>query len=212
MSTLKRKFAYLFAPILTVIIFSAGAAVSAPFFPNPGDVIEVTGTFGSSGQTVSGTLVFGLAPDLSTVRGIASANISISGFAGVFDTIIGQQSGPPPFFPTPLPDEFEWDVAIRQSGPADSPRMGIFFLIESLDGGDSIAAILGPIVDGNYINPPVDCVTGTCNHSADMLTGSLAPASAQTPLAAALPLFATGVGALGLLSWRRKKKAAAVAA
>jgi hypothetical protein len=31
---------------------------------------------------------------------------------------------------------------------------------------------------------------------------------ATTPLPAALPLFATGLGALGLLGWRRKKKAA----
>jgi hypothetical protein len=28
-----------------------------------------------------------------------------------------------------------------------------------------------------------------------------------TPLPAALPLFATGLGALGLLGWRRKRKA-----
>jgi hypothetical protein len=33
-----------------------------------------------------------------------------------------------------------------------------------------------------------------------------------TPLPAALPLFATGVGALGLLGWRRKKKAATLVA
>jgi hypothetical protein len=32
------------------------------------------------------------------------------------------------------------------------------------------------------------------------------------PLPAALPLFASGLGALGLLGWRRKRKAAAVAA
>jgi hypothetical protein len=31
----------------------------------------------------------------------------------------------------------------------------------------------------------------------------------QVPLPAALPLFATGLGALGLLGWRRKRKAAA---
>ena len=37
------------------------------------------------------------------------------------------------------------------------------------------------------------------------LTGS---ENSQTPLPAALPLFATGLGALGLLGWRRKKKAA----
>ena len=34
----------------------------------------------------------------------------------------------------------------------------------------------------------------------------------DTPVPAALPLFASGLGALGLLSWRRKKKAAALAA
>jgi hypothetical protein len=33
-----------------------------------------------------------------------------------------------------------------------------------------------------------------------------------TPIPAALPLFATGLGALGLLGWRRKRKAQAVAA
>jgi hypothetical protein len=31
----------------------------------------------------------------------------------------------------------------------------------------------------------------------------------ETPLPAALPLFATGLGALGLLGWRRKRKAQA---
>jgi hypothetical protein len=35
---------------------------------------------------------------------------------------------------------------------------------------------------------------------------------ATTPLPGALPLFATGLGALGLLGWRRKRKAAALAA
>jgi hypothetical protein len=34
--------------------------------------------------------------------------------------------------------------------------------------------------------------------------------SAATPLPAALPLFATGLGGLGLLGWRRKRKAQAV--
>jgi len=33
----------------------------------------------------------------------------------------------------------------------------------------------------------------------------------ETPVPSALPLFATGLGALGLLGWRRKKKAAAAA-
>jgi hypothetical protein len=42
--------------------------------------------------------------------------------------------------------------------------------------------------------------------------GSFSAAVVVTPLPAALPLFATGLGALGLLGWRRKKKAAALTA
>ena len=37
------------------------------------------------------------------------------------------------------------------------------------------------------------------------------PTVSTTPLPAALPLFATGLGGLGFLSWRRKKKAQAAA-
>jgi hypothetical protein len=40
--------------------------------------------------------------------------------------------------------------------------------------------------------------------STDTITAQLA-----TPLPAALPLFATGLGAMGLLGWRRKRKALA---
>jgi hypothetical protein len=43
------------------------------------------------------------------------------------------------------------------------------------------------------------------NEPADVLTFTMAPTSA-TPLPAGLPLFATGLGALGLLGWFRKRK------
>lgn len=50
---------------------------------------------------------------------------------------------------------------------------------------------------------------GLDGHS-DVQIGYAVPAT--TPLPAALPFFATGLGALGLLGWRRKRKAAAIAA
>src|SRR5262249_57880343 len=47
---------------------------------------------------------------------------------------------------------------------------------------------------------------GSCNSTSNPVYTGTAMA---TPLPAALPLFATGLGALGLLGWRRKRKAAA---
>jgi len=43
-------------------------------------------------------------------------------------------------------------------------------------------------------------------------TGSLIDPPSPTPLPAAFPLFATGLGAVGLFGWRRKRKANAVCA
>jgi hypothetical protein len=44
------------------------------------------------------------------------------------------------------------------------------------------------------------------------LSGSIVNGDSTTPLPAALPLFASGIGGLGLLSWRKRRKAAATAA
>ena len=53
----------------------------------------------------------------------------------------------------------------------------------------------------------------TVNAPSSFVTDNVfAPPGAATPLPAALPLFVTGLGALGLLGWRRKKKAAALIA
>ena len=50
--------------------------------------------------------------------------------------------------------------------------------------------------------------SGTSNSSAPILASySL---TAETPLPAALPLFATGLGALGLLGWRRRRNSVSV--
>ena len=55
--------------------------------------------------------------------------------------------------------------------------------------------------------------SGTSGNGANLVVyaGEGEPVRA-VPLPAALPLFATGLGALGLLGWRRKRKLAAVAA
>jgi hypothetical protein len=45
--------------------------------------------------------------------------------------------------------------------------------------------------------------------AADNMAGTPQALGYLTPLPAALPLFATGIGGLGLLGWRRKQKAVA---
>jgi hypothetical protein len=58
-------------------------------------------------------------------------------------------------------------------------------------------------------NPTITSVVFSFGTGPDStLPGTLS----SVPLPAALPLFASGLGALGLLGWRRKRKAAAVAA
>ena len=59
---------------------------------------------------------------------------------------------------------------------------------------------------------PQSGVTGVLfGPGGDMLGGpvTFSPVTSATPLSAALPLFATGLGALGLLGWRRKRKSRA---
>jgi hypothetical protein len=50
---------------------------------------------------------------------------------------------------------------------------------------------------------------GGGNSNIGLVTGFNDPA--PTPLPAALPLFASGLGALGFLGWRKRRKAAAAA-
>jgi hypothetical protein len=54
----------------------------------------------------------------------------------------------------------------------------------------------------------IQALTDPGEWSVDDVSVTAAPVSA-TPLPAALPLFATGLGAMGLFGWRRKRKGAA---
>jgi hypothetical protein len=73
----------------------------------------------------------------------------------------------------------------------------------------SVDALGNPSTSGTFAG-----VASTSNtsfsFSSTSLTVTLAPTT--TPLPAALPLFAAGLGGLGLLGWRRKRKVAAEAA
>jgi len=85
----------------------------------------------------------------------------------------------------------------------------------SLAGG-SVAAndncAFSVVVQGNMLGSFTD-TTGVVSSVNENASGNQATASIDvvtslaTPLPAALPLFATGIGGLGLLGWRRRRKA-----
>ena len=58
----------------------------------------------------------------------------------------------------------------------------------------------------------LDETTNTTSNTATVTIVVNQAIVSTTPLPAALPLFATGLGAMGLFGWRRKRKAQAVAA
>ena len=98
-----------------------------------------------------------------------------------------------------------WDIELRIGGDPNGPHVA----------GDQIESLFvrfGIQVDDNdrarfsqFIDP-----THAGLDAADSAVGH--PGSwATTPLPGSFPLFATGLGALGLLSWRRKRKAQAAA-
>jgi len=57
------------------------------------------------------------------------------------------------------------------------------------------------------LNPGSEFIANRFGEFTDTKVVSLSATFSQVPLPAALPLFATGLGALGLLGWRRKRKA-----
>ena len=79
-------------------------------------------------------------------------------------------------------------------------------------------------LSGNTLNPPEVFTFDGLTTSVDISTSATSPFGytqnigpiaydlAATPLPAALPLFAGGLGALGFFGWRRKRKPAALAA
>jgi DNA-binding transcriptional LysR family regulator len=75
-------------------------------------------------------------------------------------------------------------------------------VIDDLKSG-ALVAVLSEFLPKQF---SIDALYPTASHISHRLQ------VAAIPLPAALPLFATGLGALGLLGWRRKRKAKALSA
>jgi len=72
-------------------------------------------------------------------------------------------------------------------------------------------AVLALYPNFNFMQAATDCCSFSQSSSNPAFGSFLVTDAVATPLPAALPLFATGLGVMGLLGWRRKRKAALAA-
>jgi hypothetical protein len=204
-----QKLALSISAVMLLALTTSANALSIPFV----GTFSGTGTSNGSNETFVGT---GTDNTFGPFNATESATIALSGpnppnislTNGTFDFTFGSGS---------LIGTF--------TGSGTSPKVTISFLITAglLPGDTGSATGTGEFdsdtntvtgsYSGNIFGPdgPNACVgltAGFCVNNAGALVLSPAVPS-PTPLPAALPLFATGLGGLGLLGWRKKKKAVA---
>jgi len=125
---------------------------------------------------------------LAAPWGIALAPASFGQFGG--DLLVGNRS------------------SVASGINAFDPTTGVFLGTIPIDIGSNTGGALWALIFGNGGNGgDPNTLYFTDGIGAEELHG-LFGAIVVTPIPAALPLFATGLGALGLLGWRRKKAAA----
>jgi hypothetical protein len=112
-----------------------------------------------------------------------------------------------------MQNEGAWTTTLISNGGSDTNWATISPLISLSPSGDnsSIAIMFWTVSNGScsfgFIG---DCDTDYFKVDNVVLSGDqIQHFPGDTPLPAALPLFASGLGALGVLGWRRKRKAAA---
>jgi hypothetical protein len=176
-------------------------------------VIALLGLFPSPGQAATLNFDFSFTNTLGTLSGTVTGVIELpSGCTTCAATAVIINTIPAGFTPTlsPLP----WDSTTEAGVVA---------------GEDSFTVVGGALTTYSYrvtpngvtdliwqfgidSGPPGDeGALGAVGYD-QIVYGPGPVVPAATPLPAALPLFATGLGALGLLGWRRKRKNAAAMA
>ena len=171
------------------LVCSGLAAATATCYAT---TFDVSGTF--STDTLGGTI------NIDVISGtVTSADVTVSGISpavtGPFTTIDN-------LVPYPPADDLLY-IALADGTSSSSDGLVLFLPTSSLIG---------------YSGGPMCSTTYSCSLTAQtyLAAGGVAPfyhltsgSLTATPLPAALPLLATGLGAMGLLGWRRKRKNAA---
>jgi hypothetical protein len=148
----------------------------------------------------------------SIVTGNYTKSMSITGFFKVASPLNGNFNGPI------MPQSYSFSDGLQTLTNANSSVQ--FFDIATNSGGDitaTLVTILGLGFNQIVLGAFSDDATNSPPSSGISSAFSEAPGTWQrtdvsvVPVPAALPLLASGLGALGLIGWRRKRKAAAAA-
>jgi hypothetical protein len=135
-------------------------------------------------------VVNGVGPTALQVQPNAAASLT-NVFLGQDDLLFYPAVGAPPS---------QLDVqGILFGIPGDSALLGTVFALFSENGEDYLQTFVGC---------QITCTIGSTTE----ISFSASPEVATTPLPTALPLFASGLAAIGLFGWRRKRKNANIAA
>lgn len=166
----------------SILALTVGAANATTFNVSGSGSLPLGGTITISGGSVTG-------------EDVTSTDSTFN----PFDALTSSTSGGVGF----------WDITLN-TGPMPGNSLLLVLPVSSLSGyagGGISAAVLYQtgLPPEQFID---ECDVG--GSSCGSLTAQTSPPT--TPLPAALPLFATGLGAMGLLGWRRKRKGTAAIA
>jgi hypothetical protein len=197
----------------TITTSTASATNSNPLPSSSGTLASIPGTVSASSSV---NLV---SPGSSHSFGIANPLYQFLIFSGsktidlTFSmTIAGSLSGSSDALGS-YASEVTAQFGYQKQGPPGSPFIPVVFFDTPLSGGLSNSQ--NDVIGSTTLTGIVTLLTGVDYFffaSVEAQSSATELGTSATPLPAALPLFATGLGALGLLGWRRKRKNAAALA
>ena len=146
---------------------------------------------------------------------ITGSEASIFDVSGTYTNVLGAPAATGTFSGTITITGSVYSGGDVTTVPTTGTNFGEF---KNFLGGDTIDLTLGNTVTTNVMGlflPPASSLVGSASFTGlitteeDDLLANVAGTATPTPLPTALPLFATGLGGLGLLGWRRRRKAQA---
>jgi len=179
------------------------------------------GTIGpvfSAGQTFNGTVDYNPAAPVFSGGGYPEPTSSFAVYnqAGAITVQTGGTNYSFPLWETLVSDN-GIHLMIQFEGTVFDPASDTNFYADLIIGGISAQnALLLPsaniLTEGNDIGGSLHIWLSDASQGRGLAALAVSDASvSHAPLRAALPLFATGLGAMGLFGWWRKRKAAAAA-